>query len=330
MKKFIIRILCLSSFISTILFGCRSSSPAIRNTEISVLPIYTLTAPLGRLIITPSTTQITPGISSSFTPTSPASTLIPSTTISITETPLTVTGTPNPTLTISQARIRVQDLFESNGGCKLPCWWGITPGLTKWQEAKRFYEDFALVVDPITTSEIQSAAVKVPTPYEVSYARTLTQNFILQNGVVNKIYLYNYDFAPNYNLVNILNGYGKPDAVLTSGYYEKQRSGYIFSVAVFYLSKGFLVEYTDGGKEISGENYQICPQRSKSPFLFLWDVKDELSLSDAQKMLDLKNWPDFKPLEVATNIGLEAFYQIFKAPNATTCFEIPKKNWPVY
>ena len=40
---------------------------------------------------------------------------------------LWVDWTPLPDLTIDEARENLRNLLETNGGCDLPCWWGITP-----------------------------------------------------------------------------------------------------------------------------------------------------------------------------------------------------------
>jgi hypothetical protein len=35
-----------------------------------------------------------------------------------------------PTLTADQEQALVLDLLQNNAGCRLPCWWGFTPGKT--------------------------------------------------------------------------------------------------------------------------------------------------------------------------------------------------------
>jgi hypothetical protein len=33
----------------------------------------------------------------------------------------------------------IRTMLETNGGCELPCWWGITPGVTSWQDTLDFF-----------------------------------------------------------------------------------------------------------------------------------------------------------------------------------------------
>jgi hypothetical protein len=56
----------------------------------------------------------------------------------------TPTSTPFVPLSPEQQQQRhdaIVALLETNGGCKLPCWWGVTPGITAWDEAYQILSD---------------------------------------------------------------------------------------------------------------------------------------------------------------------------------------------
>jgi hypothetical protein len=38
-----------------------------------------------------------------------------------------------PTLSADEARMVMLDWLQNNGGCRLPCIWGLTPGVTDTQ-----------------------------------------------------------------------------------------------------------------------------------------------------------------------------------------------------
>src|SRR3972149_10258120 len=64
----------------------------------------------------------------------PTVTLRSSKTASITPEPtITLSPTPSltalPTLDAVEAEKMLQSMLYQNGGCELPCWWGITPGI---------------------------------------------------------------------------------------------------------------------------------------------------------------------------------------------------------
>ncbi len=46
------------------------------------------------------------------------------------------TPTVAPTLPIDQAQVELLEMLSNNGGCQLPCLWGIVPGKSTYQEAQ--------------------------------------------------------------------------------------------------------------------------------------------------------------------------------------------------
>lgn len=53
--------------------------------------------------------------------------------------PGSTTVTPMATLTVDTEQALVLELLNSNAGCRLPCWWGITPGRTTWEAANAYF-----------------------------------------------------------------------------------------------------------------------------------------------------------------------------------------------
>ena len=52
----------------------------------------------------------------------------------------TVQQSPAPVSTLSEQEMLT--LLQTNAGCELPCWWGITPGITPWSEARTRLEGY--------------------------------------------------------------------------------------------------------------------------------------------------------------------------------------------
>src|SRR5688572_27007039 len=46
------------------------------------------------------------------------------------------TATLQPTLMPQERENYVRESFSSSSNCKLPCWWGITPGETTWKDTE--------------------------------------------------------------------------------------------------------------------------------------------------------------------------------------------------
>lgn len=51
----------------------------------------------------------------------------------------TPTATPVPTLSVDEEGDFLSELMLENGGCELPCWWGIVPGQTAQQDARDWF-----------------------------------------------------------------------------------------------------------------------------------------------------------------------------------------------
>jgi hypothetical protein len=91
-----------------------------------------------------------------------APTSAPTATIAATLTPipaptetLTPTSSPTPTiiptLPVDAARARLLELLADNGGCRLPCLWGITPGKSSNHEARKIMMPLGSISTPETT-----------------------------------------------------------------------------------------------------------------------------------------------------------------------------------
>jgi hypothetical protein len=74
----------------------------------------------------------------------PTFTLTPSPTY----TPIpSATPTLIPTLSVKDAQIKLLGLLATNGGCRLPCLWGITPGKSNYQEAQNVLKPLSGVAE---------------------------------------------------------------------------------------------------------------------------------------------------------------------------------------
>lgn len=97
---------------------------------------FTLTSPPSTPALHTPQMSVTEYATLSITPI-PATTLRPT----ITSTP---TITPAPTLTVVEESALLSELMTTNGGCELPCWWGITPGQTQVQQARDLFVQLGL------------------------------------------------------------------------------------------------------------------------------------------------------------------------------------------
>ena len=235
------------------------------------------------------------------------------------------------TLTTDESKKLVRDLLENNAGCRLPCWWGITPGKTRWGEARPILEKVSLFISESESVETFSTDLQVQLPYPYTFAKYMEHSYHVENGIVDYIDVYNFDLAPSYPLPNLLKSYGQPSEIWIRTFSKEEREIQPFLVDVFYQELGILAEYGTGYpmKEVGG-NLQNCRiKEMDSPFLDLWSPETQnLSFQEAKKFIDTTSLPEPKPLLEATGMDVQTFYETFQNSETDVCLETPKHLWP--
>jgi len=267
-----------------------------------------------------------------FIPTStltPSPTFVPTSTLfpTISPTQLSPTWTANPTLRAEEAEILLNNLLENNTGCRLPCFWGITPGWTTWQETKSFLETFTLLLDVRNLpNQIHYAYFQIPFPKEMG---TIAHTYKFNNGIVENIRVYNGDLSPKFYLPAFFQNYGQPTSVWIRTFREEEQNSRPFILDVFYEDQGILMEYSGGELIDQGESLKNClDNRLDSPFIYLWSPNNALTFKEAKDMfLDTENLPEPISLEEATGMGVSTFYESIR-DTGSVCIETPKDLWP--
>jgi hypothetical protein len=283
-------------------------SPETRNSSaLTVTPIHTELSKLNPSLVMTETKQISPTLTWTPRPTP------------------TLTWTPWPTLPKDQAQNYAQKIMKTNGGCQLPCWIGISPGITTWSEAYAFLAPFA---DSIINYEVY---FKFPDNSYRGVSETAAFFEVRGNGLIDKI-----STTTDISLSNLLTTYGLPSEIRIRaiGIYTVDPVGR-FTLVLFYKNKGIMAVYD--GKNEKNKIIHICPDHIQGPqsAWLLWDPADQLTFSVAGRETMLISDPpppsedDYIPLEKLTGMSINAFYQRYKDPqNSRVCIEIQAPDWP--
>jgi hypothetical protein len=191
------------------------------------------------------------------------------------------TSTAIPTLSIEAARVYLLDLLADNGGCRLPCLWGITPGKSTYQEAKT-------ILAPLSGISYFTAfapGVGNITPYytEGNVIIYTGVDFLTNDNIVTRVVFRGRALKENketlgkdsifgsklfgerlslYMLPQILSEYGRPSSVMLMTVAEiplpNRDPGVHFQILILYLDQGILVNYTTE-MSVVGENVVGCP-----------------------------------------------------------------------
>ncbi len=274
---------------------------------------------------TPSTSLVTPAptpILVTFTPAPTATIQPPKLTSSPTLTPSVM---PLPTLLPTEAAALALELLRNNAGCRLPCWWGFTPGQTDWQTAEDFLSTFASKIYSSGPAD-KSFEVYIHVPEQISPG-PLIHTYKVQNGIIERIGVKTGN-SFSYWLHTLLSTYGQPTEVWIRTFNES-RDGYLpFFVVLFYSDQGIMVRYEDPLGKIKGEEVEGCPQKYLHPWIFLWTPKHRVSFAEAISWtLGVGEQSQYLPLEEATGMDIEKFHQTFKESNNEQCLKTPIALW---
>jgi len=273
-------------------------------------------SPEGLLIsLTPSPSVILPSATPMRLP-SP----VPSTpTSSPTHTPAPPTITPRPTLTAEERWAIAKEMLETNGGCELPCWWGIIPGKTDWQSVKEWF------------TAIGGFVFEIPSP-ERLFDYYIDMSFEHNHGIVESITVmseiargYNSQhFAQDwrrYSLDQVLTRYGLPSQVYIQFVppLEQDAPAY-YQLWLVYDHLGFYTVYT------GPVAYEPPIMKACLRFKEVWSIM--LYLQSPRPGEPVLESPDLHPLEEATGMDVQTFYETFRQAGTAACLESPVEVWP--
>lgn len=269
----------------------------------------------------------------------------------------TINSTNLPTLSIGEAQLKYLDLLDSNGNCHLPCFWGLTPGISGKQEANSVLiplMSLSRLADSSTSPKLVNFVLSegdfdFNTKVEINYA---------DDGIINRIFfhaqLFQVGEAGNpsaikpifnsgifterfhsYMLPTILTNHGKPEVVFisTDGGSERGEEVPGFYLLLVYPEQGILVNYTTSRKIKEGVVLG-CPSDSHVE-LYLFPEGQNETISEILSETYWANiWPvpsnkaGWQTIEQATSMTSEDFYDTYRQPTSK-CIETPLDNWPV-
>jgi hypothetical protein len=325
-------------FVLIIISGCnrRSGTETLSNytrtndvntsTSSAVTPAKTET----KTIIPTYLKTITPNITTTMTPMVMAATFTP---------------TFRPTLAPEKAQSEIKDLLISNGGCELPCWWGMTPGVTKLNEVRSYLSTFEAITGNYALRE-DSGMISF-TLLNKDRHLDIYLDYGGKGRFLNWIWIGSQSVEPitgGYNLVygdafynqamrkyilpQVLTDFGKPQRVLVWAPPLDFRQP--FEILLDYSSSGFLIGYSLPEEQV-GENFVGCPSQAHIYF-WLWPKDKQPSFPDMIATTGFGSFDPvsinyYKPIEDVTKFTLDNFFKTFKEPGNLNCIVTPSHYW---
>lgn len=260
---------------------------------------------------------------------------------------MVTTRTPVPTLSADKADARVLELLKTNAGCSLPCWWGITPGITTTDEIQSFLEPFlGVVVSKYRYGFTQDGGAILMRPQPQNGLRIGIQ-YLAKDKIVSMIYISTeldrdifypvYDsplyqkIMSAYTLQAILAKYGKPDQILIRSYSDLAAYNNPTRILLYYPKEGIVAQYLGDISSAKQENGKfvnwICPPKS-SISLRLFNPNSQMSLNDLLVIDD--SFPRYKDISEATDMDISMFYQSYQEYNKSGCTTYLQTSWDLW
>jgi hypothetical protein len=245
----------------------------------------------------------------------------------------TATPTKYPTLDAQGRMNFVMQALKTNGGCQLPCWWGITPGKTTWKEMVDtfvkegigFYQEGQPDLHFVTQDNYQVNAI------DVTFQR---KNDLVQGIDIRSEYYYllaqpeHAEAWKNYTFDQVLSQYGVPTQVyleLTVGAGDwSPGMQATYALWLEYANKGIAIRYP-GVLIPDNQGWYVCPSFDNA-----YGSTIKLRTPGSQEpiaVFDADNPFQFGgPLKKLTGTSPHQFYETFKQVPPAQCLLVNDPN----
>ena len=285
-----------------------------------------------------------PGVTPTSSPL-PTDTIVPptQTLTSITSTPFPVlTSAPlwtpfptfSPTEGVEKLRIWIQGVFD----CLLPCWGGITPGKTSWQEAKQLLEQMSGFSNVNVSENISCDFGGCNGVGWSLYPETVAEGIFYTKFPENTVHLININiqnegtkktnFLRNIQLQDVFGWYGAP-AVLLFNVETDLAENRFMELILVYPERQFVIKYIKN-TELIGNRIVNCGRDDQMELIIL-DNKEQLmsldAINNAVETRDLHLDARYKTVEEATGLSMNSFYDAI-SEFSDFCISTPVNIWP--
>lgn len=245
-------------------------------------------------------------------------TIVPSLTPSLS----TFTSTPVPTLSDAQKDEHFQNAMRGSENCRWPCFGGVTPGKTTWEDAIR-------ILGTLVTWEKSNSDQSKNWSYKLHGTVNWCEGYISRDDQDNLRELWiSGDLKTDVLKVsNVLKTYGKPSQI----YIYPNAIGFgdigVFQLMLEYREKNavlyyewdekqvgnFIIAYDPPGSDTSPRSLALIGEEN-----FIWTPE-----ADANAVMTYITKPKFSPLYSISNMTVEQFTQVFIDPNTHQTIKIP-------
>lgn len=244
----------------------------------------------------------------------------------------TISSTVRPTMRLTEEVAFTNNQFDQSL-CVLPCWFGIVPGETSFNDAMLLAKNGGMSpkILEVEGGEFEQA-FSAETHVEPSFAIYVVA--MANQGVVQRLQVQIDDLDQEktpfeegfdaYQVKQIIERYGPPDKVFFDFVPDAPTPGpfpriYLpYRLLLLYEREGFSITYS--GMTLFKETISICPSFEENKIDRMDILIQQKGASDSWLLPPYrKRWLS---LEEMNGMGMQAFYDLFDAQNPKPCFEI--------
>ena len=245
--------------------------------------------------------------------------------------------TPFPTFAPTAGMATLQIWVQGSFDCLLPCWGGITPGKTTWQEARQLLDQMS-GFSVVNISENMSCDFGECNGIAWSlYPQTLAEGFFYTKFPENTVHMIHINLQNegvqktnllrNIGLQDVFRWYGSPRRLLFSAVTD--RGGHRFlEIIMAYPERQFIIRYLKKA-ELIEDKLVSCGQDSQIELIILDNQEQLLSNSAIASAVETKALhidARYKSVEEATEMTPNSFYVAF-SNSGSACISTPAKIW---
>jgi hypothetical protein len=253
-----------------------------------------------------------------------------------------------PTLPIEEAQAKLLKLLSDNGGCRLPCIWGIVLEESTYHEAQAALLPISSISELTSFTPESGAMFPVYTEGELQIYTNIGFIVNSENNIVDHIAFNAEAHRPlaqggyedvfdskffgekvsAYSLPHVLTEQGVPSSVMieTAGGPLTRGGTGGFDILLLYPDQGILVNYKTQ-MHLNGTNVRGCPPNAYVQ-MELYPPGQPDSFFEGLKQTDWAlKMTGYKLLEESTSMSVQEFYNTFREPT-DKCIETPAKSWP--
>ncbi len=266
--------------------------------------------------ISPSSTFAITATSTIFLSPTQTNTSIPEPTIAPTKLP---SLTPLPTIPFDEIQNKFEILLATNGGCRLPCFWGMTPGETTEAELKQFGDQFAKegYTPLLLTSE------GIYTFYYFTHRSgdtTFETLFFVGNDKIEAMGIKMETATDYFPLSKILTDYGVPKQI----FIVSNRGDGILYMIVLYENEHIVGKYALIQNKLDNSLYCYDPL-SINQYIVTWapgkNWLDYLN-REFRGSSDVISLDSLRPLKDVSDYDINSLQRLLKTPNRSICLKV--------